>query len=303
MTCVLVNKKGMIYMHSKVISIIKLLIPITLGAALYAFGLQCFVVPNQLMEGGVTGIAILLNYIFQLPLSVTTLLINVPLFLIGWRILGGKKMILTIYGSIALSTFLALFEASEFAHKIIEYTSGYDYMLIVLYAGVTLGTGLGIVFRYGGTTGGIDIIARIISRWRGYSMGQIILVFDGIIIGVSIFYISLDKILYTLVMVFIASKMIDFIQNGAYTAKAFSIITDKGDEIANKITIDLERGVTIVPALGAYSGKNKKVVYCVVQRSETHRLREIVRNIDPRAFIVINEVQDVLGEGFKEDED
>lgn len=303
MAYVLADKEGMIYMQNKIISIIKLLIPITFGAALYAFGLQCFVVPNQLMEGGVTGIAVLLNYIFEFPLSLTTLLINIPLFLLGWRMLGGKKMILTIYGSTALSLFLALFESSDITHKMIEYTSGYDYMLIVLYAGVTLGTGLGIVFRYGGTTGGIDIIARILSRWRGYSMGQLILVFDGIIIGVSIFYISLDKILYTLVMAFIASKMIDFIQNGAYSAKAFSIITDKGDEIANKITIDLERGVTIVPALGAYSGKNKKVVYCVVQRSETHRLREIVRNIDPRAFIVINAVQDVLGEGFKEDDD
>lgn len=255
------------------------------------------------MEGGVTGIAVLLNYIFQFPLSISTLFINIPLFLIGWKILGGKPMIFTIYGSVALSAFLAVTEWLGLPELLGSYMQGYDYMLIVLYAGVTLGTGLGIVFRFGGTTGGIDIVARIISRWRGYSMGQIILVFDGIIIGVSIFFISLDKVLYTLVMVFIASKMIDFIQNGAYTAKAFSIISDKGEAIANQITIELERGVTIVPALGAYSGQNKKVVYCVVQRSETHRLKQIVRSIDPIAFVVINEVQDVLGEGFKEDED
>ncbi|MCR8660267.1 YitT family protein [Paenibacillus endoradicis] len=289
-------------MPYKISTSIKQLIPITIGAALYAFGLQVFVIPNQLMEGGVTGIAVLLNYIFSLPMSITTLIINIPLFLVGWKILGSKKMVYTIYGSVMLSIFLALLEYSSHRNYLIAFDQSYDSMLIVLYAGVTLGAGLGIVFRYGGTTGGIDIIARILSRWRGYSMGQIILVFDAIIIGVSVFYISLDKILYTLVMVFIASKMIDFIQNGAYTAKAFSIITDRGDEIAQQITIELERGVTIVPALGAYSGKDKKVVYCVVPRSETHRLKQLVRNIDPIAFIVINEVQDVLGEGFKEED-
>ncbi|HIW32672.1 MAG TPA: YitT family protein [Candidatus Paenibacillus intestinavium] len=290
------------HMPSTIKTSLRQLIPITIGAALYAFGLQVFVIPNQLMEGGVTGIAVLLNYIFNLPMSITTLLINIPLFLVGWKILGGKKMIYTIYGSVMLSLFLALLEYASRNHYLISFNQSYDSMLIVLYAGVTLGAGLGIVFRYGGTTGGIDIIARILSRWRGYSMGQIILVFDVIIIGISVFYISIDKVLYTLVMVFIASKMIDFIQNGAYTAKAFSIITDKGDDIAHRITMELERGVTIVPAIGAYSGKDKKVVYCVVHRSETHRLKQLVRNIDPNAFVVIDEVQDVLGEGFKVEE-
>lgn len=290
-------------MLNKWLPALKQLIPITIGAALYAFGLQCFVIPNQLMEGGVTGIAVLLNYIFQFPMSVTTLAINIPLFLLGWKILGRKKMIYTIYGSVALSAFLALFEKNSHLISIISFEQEYDSMLIVLYAGVTLGAGLGIVFRSGGTTGGIDIIARILSRWRGYSMGQIILVADTIIIGVSVFYISLDKILYTLVMVFIASKMIDFIQNGGYTAKAFSIITEDGERIASKITADMDRGVTIMPAKGAYSGTTKKIVYCVVQRSETHRLKELVRSIDPNAFIVIHEVQEVIGEGFKDGEE
>lgn len=290
-------------MNKKWLQIMKQVIPITIGAALYAFGLQCFVIPNQLMEGGVTGIAVLFNYIFQLPMSITTLVINIPLFLVGWKILGSKKMVFTIYGSLALSAFLALFESYDRLSSIISFEQGYDSMLIVLYAGVTLGTGLGIVFRFGGTTGGIDIVARILSRWKGYSMGQIILIADTIIIGISVFYISLDKILYTLVMVFIASKMIDFMQNGGYIAKAFSIITDQGEQIAEKITAEMDRGVTIMPAKGAYSGTTKKVVYCVVQRSETHRLKQLVRSIDPGAFIVIHEVQEVLGEGFKEDED
>lgn len=288
-------------MFRKGVNELKVLAPIAIGAALYAFGLQFFVVPNQLMEGGVTGIAILFNYIFAFPLSITTLVINIPLFAVGLKILGKKQMVYTIFGSLSLSLFLALFEYLTLHGLITASTTSYDSMLIVLYAGITLGLGLGIVFRFGGTTGGIDIIARIISRSRGHSMGQIILLFDAIIIGISVFYISLDKVLYTLVMVFIASKVIDFIQNGAYSAKAFSIITEKDEEIAKQITLDLERGVTIMPAQGAYSGKQKKVVYCVVQRQETHRLKQLVRNIDPLAFIIIHEVQDVLGEGFKED--
>jgi len=275
---------------------------IAVGAFFYALGLQYFVVPYSLMEGGVTGIAVLLNYIFSFPLSITTLVINIPLFLIGWKVLGGKKMLLTIYGSVMLSVFLALIEYAQNKSWIVPMADGYDAILIVLYAGLTLGAGLGIVFRYGGTTGGIDIVARIINRSRGYSMGQIILTFDFLIIGASLFFISFDKILYTLVMVFIASKIIDFIQNGAYSGKAFSIISEHGDAIAKRICEELDRGVTIYPAQGAYSGKAKNVVYCVVSRGETHKMKQIIKSIDPRAFIVIHDVQDVLGEGFKEEE-
>jgi uncharacterized membrane-anchored protein YitT (DUF2179 family) len=279
---------------------IKLILPILLGSAVYAFGLQYFLLPNSLMEGGVTGIGVLLNYAAGWPLSITTLLLNIPLFLLGWKALGKSQMLYTIVGTVSLSLFLALFEYLTRQGWIVPFESTSDTMLVALYAGATLGTGLGIVFRFGGTTGGIDIIARILSR-RGFSMGQIILVFDAVIIGVSMLYISLEKVLYTLVVVFIASKIIDFIQDGAYSAKAFSIFSDHSAAIANQITIELERGVTLMPAKGAFSGQNKEIVYCVVGRHETRRLKSIVRNIDPRAFIVIADVHDVLGEGFKEE--
>ncbi|MDF2836948.1 MAG: rane protein [Paenibacillus sp.] len=278
----------------------KLVLPILLGSAVYAFGLQYFLLPNSLMEGGVTGIGVLLNYAAGWPLSITTLLLNIPLFLLGWKALGKWQMLYTIVGTVSLSLFLALFEFMTRHGWIVPFQSASDTMLVALYAGATLGTGLGIVFRFGGTTGGVDIIARILSR-RGFSMGQIILVFDALIIGISMLYISLDKVLYTLVVVFIATKIIDFIQDGAYSAKAFSIFSDHSAAIANQITIELERGVTLMPAKGAFSGQNKEIVYCVVGRYETRRLKSIVRNIDPRAFIVIADVHDVLGEGFKEE--
>lgn len=279
----------------------RLIIPILLGTAIYAFGLQYFVIPNQLMEGGVTGIAVLLNYAAGWPLSVTTLLLNVPLFILGWKALGKFQMLYTVIGTVSLSLFLALMERLTHIGWLVPFHSANDYMLVALYAGVTIGAGLGIVFRYGGTTGGVDIAARILTRRGRFSMGQVILTFDALIIGVSMLYISLEKVLYTLVVVFIASKIIDFIQDGVYSAKAFSIISDHGGQIATAITNELERGVTIMAAKGAYSGQCKEVVYCVVGRAETRTLKSIVHKIDPRAFIVINEVHDVLGEGFKEE--
>lgn len=286
---------------SKTLKQMRIIIPILIGTAVYAFGLHYFVIPNQLMEGGVTGIAVLLNYAAGWPLSISTLVLNVPLFLLGWKALGRGQMMYTLLGVVSLSTFLALIERLIEKGILVPFQSTSDYMLAALYAGVSLGTGLGIVFRFGGTTGGVDIVARIVSRYRGLSMGQIILSLDALIIGISLLYISIEKVLYTLVTVFIASKLIDFIQDGAYAAKAFSIISDQGETISLTITKELDRGVTLIPAKGAFSGQQKQVVYCVVQRQEIRRLKSIVRNIDPRAFIVINEVHDVLGEGFKEE--
>jgi len=279
---------------------LRLFAPILLGTAIYAFGLHYFLLPNQLMEGGVTGIAVLLNYAVNWPLSMSTLLLNIPLFFVGWKMLGLKQMVYTVFGVLSLSGCLAVMEWLIERGYLAPFQTTHDYMLSALYAGVVLGAGLGIVFRFGGTTGGIDIIARIITRATGISMGQVILMFDAVIIGISLLYIPIDKVLYTLVMVFIASKLIDFIQDGAYSAKAFSIITEHGEQIAEEITREIERGVTLMPAKGAFSGKQKEVVYCVVQRQQIRQMRTIVRNIDPRAFIVISEVHDVLGEGFKD---
>ncbi|MCK9857439.1 YitT family protein [Paenibacillus sp. ATY16] len=276
-------------------------LPILVGTAIYAFGLHYFVIPNQLMEGGVTGIGVLLNYAAEVPLSLSTLILNIPLFLIGWRKLGLGEMAYTLIGVVSLSGFLALMEWMIDKGWIVTFHNSHDYLLAALYAGVTLGGGLGIVFRAGGTTGGVDIIARIASRRKAFSMGQFILISDAVIIGISLLYIPIEKVLYTLVTVFVASRLIDFIQDGAYSAKSFSIITEQGREMAAEITSELDRGVTLMPARGAFSGQSKEVVYCVVQRQEMRRLKNIIRRIDPKAFTVISEVHDVLGEGFKEE--
>ena len=271
------------------------------GTALYAFGLQYFIIPNLLMEGGVTGIAVLLNSALDLPVSLTSLLINLPLFAVGWKRLGKGAMVYTLAGTLLLSLFLWVAETLVDQGWLVPFRSEQDFILVVLYAGVTLGAGLGLVFRAGGTTGGVDIVARIVNRMKGWSMGQIILSMDVIILGVSLFFIPKEKVLYTIVSVFIASKLIDFIQEGAYAAKSFTILCAEPEKLARKITLALDRGVTLMPAVGAYSGENKTIVYCVVSRFEIGKLKSLVRQHDRRAFIVIGEVHDVLGEGFKED--
>lgn len=274
---------------------------VVLGTALYAFGLQFFIIPNLLMEGGVTGIAVLLNYALDLPVALTSLLINLPLFIIGWKQLGKSAMIYTFVGTLLLSLFLWITEVLVDIGWLIPFTSENDFILVVLYAGVTLGTGLGLVFRAGGTTGGVDIIARILHRLRGWSMGQIILTLDVLILGISLFVIPKEKVLYTLVSVFIAAKIIDFIQEGAYAAKAFTVICNNPEKLAKDITVELDRGVTLMPSIGAYSGENKTVIYCVVSRFEIRKLKSLVRQHDRRAFIVISDVHDVLGEGFRDE--
>jgi uncharacterized membrane-anchored protein YitT (DUF2179 family) len=286
---------------SIIISQLKMIVPIIVGSAIYAFGLLYFIIPNQLMEGGVTGITILLKYAFQISPSLSTLILNIPLFILGWIILGRKQMIYTGLGILSLTFFLWFFEKLIQNGLIFPFVTQYDYILASLYAGVTLGAGLGIVFRFGGTTGGSDIIARICNRELGWSMGQVILALDMIIIGASLFFIPIEKILYTFVTVYIASKVIDFIQEGAYAAKAFTIISDQAPEIADLITKDMDRGVTLIPAIGAYSKQAKYMVYCVVSRQEVRRLSLIVRSIDSRAFIIINDVHDVHGEGFRQE--
>ncbi len=174
------------------------------------------------------------------------------------------------------------------------------FFLVSAYAGLTLGIGLGLVFRYGGTTGGSDIVARIAHKLKGWSVGRIILFSDAIVLALSLFFFAEGKkIMYTLVAVFITTKMIDIFIEGAYAARAFTIISERADRLADEITNSLDRGVTLFPAIGAFSKQSKNVVYCVVARSEMRRLKDLVRAVDPRAFIIITEVHDVVGEGFK----
>ncbi|WP_126427252.1 YitT family protein [Brevibacillus marinus] len=269
---------------------------IILGTAIMGFGINAFNIPNNLAEGGITGISIIIKLLLpQVDQGVVYFALNIPLFIIGWKVLGRTAFAYTIIGTISLSAFLSLFGT------LLTPTPLDDTLLASLYAGVTVGAGLGIIFRYGGTTGGVDIIARLLNKIAGISMGRTLFVADMLVIGASLVYLSLESAMYTLVAVFLAARVIDFVQEGAYAAKALTIISDKTADITKQI-LELGRGVTVLSGKGAYSGGNKEVVYCVVSRNEVVRMKNIVKEIDPHAFVVVNDVHEVLGEGFTFDE-
>ncbi|WP_078553297.1 YitT family protein [Bacillus alkalicellulosilyticus] len=277
---------------------IKNILFILLGSAILSFGLVYFNMENNLADGGFTGITLILYFMFSFDPAVTNLLLNIPLFFVGWYILGRHTFIYTIIGTVSVSVFLWIFQR----YPVISLPLHDDLTLAALFAGVFIGSGLGIVFKYGGTTGGVDIIAKLGFKYIGWSMGKTMFMFDAVVIASSLLYLNYREAMYTLLAVFIAAKVIDLIQQGAYSAKAAFIISDQVPLIAQAITTEMERGATILKGKGSFTGAEKEVLYCVVGRNELIRLKGVVERIDPFAFVTVNDVQDVIGEGFTHDE-
>lgn len=277
---------------------IKNILFILLGSAIFSFGIVHFNMQNNLSEGGFTGITLLLYFLFKWDPSYTNLLLNIPLFFIGWKLLGRTSFFYTILGTVSVSIFLWIFQRNQIHMPLKD-----DLTLAALFAGVFIGIGLGIIFRFGGTTGGVDIIARLVNKFAGISMGRTMFTFDAAVIILSlIFYLSYQEAMYTLVAVFVGARVIDFIQEGAYTARGAMIISDSNNEIAQKIMEEMERGVTVLRGYGSYTKKDREVLYCVVAKNEIIRLKNVITSIDPHAFVSVSAVHDVLGEGFTLDE-
>lgn len=271
---------------------------ILLGSAIFSFGLVHFNMQNNLAEGGFTGITLLLYFVFGWSPSITNLLLNLPLFFIGWKLLGRSVFLYTIIGTVGVSVFLAIFQKYQIEMPLYE-----DLFLAALFAGVFIGIGLGIIFRYGGTTGGVDIIARLAQKYFGWTMGRTMFMFDfGVITLSLITYLNYREAMYTLVVVFVGARVIDFMQEGAYAARGAMIISDRNEEIATKIMKDMDRGVTSLKAVGSYTKTERNVLYCVVAKNEIVRLKNVVNSVDPHAFVSVTVVHDVLGEGFTLDE-
>ncbi|PLR77156.1 hypothetical protein CU633_11440 [Bacillus sp. V3-13] len=271
---------------------------ILVGAAIFAFGIVHFNMQNNLAEGGFTGITLLLFFLFSWDPSYTNLILNIPLFIIGWKLLGRNVFLYTVIGTIAVSVFLWIFQRYQ-----IEMPLNDDLTLAALFAGVFIGVGLGIIFRYGGTTGGVDIIARLVQKYVGWSMGRTMFIFDAAVITLSlIFYLTYQEAMYTLVAVFVGARVIDFMQEGAYTARGAMIISDYNEQISARIMKEMDRGVTILRGHGPFSKKDRDVLYCVVAKNEIVRLKNVITSVDPHAFVSVSVVHDVLGEGFTLDE-
>jgi len=273
---------------------IKSILTIIFGAAIYAFGLTYFIVPHHLFEGGATGITLITYYLFNIPISVMNLIINIPLFILAWKIFGAKTLYSSLLGTISLSIWLAIFDKIPLSFNL----EG-DLVIVALVAGVLLGLGLGIIFNAGGTTGGTDIVARILNKYTNISVGKLLFALDFLILMlILIIFQDLRLVTYTLLFDFIVSRVIDLIGEGGYAGKGFMIITQKPMEVADKINEELGRGVTFISGQGYYSQKDLKIIYCIVARNEIVKMKELIHTIDPKAFITITEAHEILGEGF-----
>ena len=273
---------------------IKSIMTIILGAAIFAFGLTYFVVPHHLFEGGATGITSITYYLFNIPISLMNIIINIPLFILAWKIFGAKTLYSSLLGTISVSVWLAIFEKIP-----LQFNLEGDLVIVALVSGVLLGVGLGIIFNAGGTTGGTDIVARILNKYTNISVGKLLFGLDFLILMlILIIFQDLRLVTYTLLFDFIVSRVIDLIGEGGYAGKGFMIITQKPMELANKINDELGRGVTFISGQGYYSKNDLKIVYCIVARNEMVKMKEMIHSIDPMAFITITEAHEILGEGF-----
>ncbi len=266
---------------------------LTLGAALIALAADLFSIPNHVVPGGLTGIATLLHYTTNVPVGMTTLVMNIPLFLAGIRWGGGMRFALrTVVATVVMS--LAI---DFFAPRVPRITT--DPLLYTLYGGLLDGLGMGLVFRAHGTTGGTDILASLMNRWTGVSLGAWLLIFNVLILGAAGLVVGWEQALYALILSYVSSRAIDLVQEGLSYSKAAVVISDHADEIRGAIIEQMERGVTILPGKGGYTGLERAVLFSVVAQSEVTRLKRLIHDLDPQAFVVIGQVQEVLGEGFR----
>ena len=285
---------------------LKNILAIILGAGIFSFGIYFLVIPFHFYEGGVTGITLITYYLFKIPVSLMNLLINIPLFVLAWKLLGKKSLYLSLIGTFSVSAWMAIFEAipiSHHYHRFIFQAFKGDILLACIASGVMLGLGLGIIFNAGGTTGGTDILARIFNKYTSLSMGKLMLIVDALVLlTVVIVFKDVRTAMYTLFFILIDTMVIDLIGEGGFAGKGFLIITAKPEEIAQKVTKDLDRGVTFIRGMGYYSRKDLNIIYCVVSRNEMKQMKDIISKIDPFAFITITEAHEILGEGFTLDE-
>lgn len=257
-----------------------------------AVGLNCFTSPNGIAPGGVSGVAVILNHLFQFPLGVTIFVINIPLLVLAWIYIGRHFTIVT------LKTIIIQSAVVDLLSSVLPVYQG-DHILVALFGGVCIGLGVALVFRRGSTTGGTDIISRLIQRrWPFMRIGVVMMSVDAIVVASSMLvFRNIETGLYALITIFVSGRVVDAIMDGVNMGRLVLIISERHEEISQDI-IKMHRGVTLLEASGAYSGLPRKVVLCAVRINEYPKVQEIVRQHDPKAFLITTNVNEVLGEGF-----
>jgi uncharacterized membrane-anchored protein YitT (DUF2179 family) len=266
-------------------------IAITIGSILMATGLEIFLVPNHVIDGGITGISIMLAHLTGLELGVFLFVLNLPFVYIGFKQMGKTFAISSVYGIIILSIFTSLF------HPIPAFTD--DILLATVFGGIILGIGVGIVIRNGGALDGTEILSILINKRVPFSVGEIIMFINLFILGAAGFVFSWDRAMYSLLAYIIAAKAIDTVVAGLEESKSVWIISDEAEKIGEVVNARLGRGVTFLRGEGAFTGDDKKVIFAIITRLEESKLKSIVADIDPSAFLAIADITEVRGGRFK----
>lgn len=280
-------------------SIIEAYIKIVLGTGIMGLAIKCIYDPISLVTGGFTGVAILVKKLTEafvaggIPLWLTNLGLNIPVFIVAWSLKGKKFIGRTAVSTVLLSLWLYVIPEVNLVNG--------DYILAAIFGGVLTGIGLGMILWANATTGGTDMVAALIQiKLKHYSIAQILQVLDGIIVLIGLYVFGLQPTLYAIVAIFIVSKVTDTMLEGMKFSKAAYIITEHYEEVAHMIMTELDRGVTGLEARGMYSGDKKCMLYCVVSKKQIVSLKELVTRIDRNAFVIVGDVREVLGEGFIE---
>src|SRR3954447_12199017 len=271
--------------------ILQRILLITLGASLMAVGLEIFLVPNNVIDGGITGISIMLSYVTGWKLGMFLFILNIPFFFIGYKQIGKTFALSTLYGIIILSI------GTTLLHPVPAFTQ--DILLATVFGGIVLGIGVGLVIRYGGSLDGTEILAILFNKKLPFSVGEIIMFFNLFILASAGFVFSWDRAMYSLIAYFVAFKTIDITITGLDESKSVWIISDNAKQIGEAIMNRLGRGVTYISGEGAYSGDHKKVIFCVINRLEEAKLKEIVSENDGNAFLAVADIAEVRGGRFK----
>lgn len=270
-----------------------------IGCIAYAAGVTIFAVPNNIAQSGMTGVAIIINYLINTPIGITNFALNIPLFIMAWIFIGKKFTLKTLWVTSILS--LVMDGMTSLINKGLIPTYKGDTLLACVFCGALCGFGLSMAFLRDSTTGGTDIIMRLFKLiLPHYSMGKLIMIFDAIVvIAAAIVFKSVESALYAAILIFVSSKIVDYVTYGAGNGKMLLVFTDNAHEITKAITSQMTRGVSIVPVEGGYTGEKKNMLIIVLRSHEVSKVRGIIKKTDPHTFTVITEAHEIFGEGFK----
>jgi uncharacterized membrane-anchored protein YitT (DUF2179 family) len=281
------------YAHRRASKLViaKRIVMIIIGAVFMAMGIELFLVPNQLLDGGIVGISIILSHLTGLQIGLFIFLLNIPFFFVGYKQIGKTFALSTVLGITVLSI------CTYFLHPVARFTD--DLLLATVFGGIVLGIGVGLVIRYGGSLDGTEILAILFSSKTAFSVGEIIMFFNLMIFTIAGFVFTWEQAMYSVLAYFIAYKTIDIVIQGLDESKSVYIISDFVDEVGEAIIDRLGRGVTYLHGEGAYTGDKKKIIFTVITRLEEAKLKTIVEDIDPLAFVAIGNIAEVRGGRFK----